>query len=174
MKRQSSSIGHIDGIALVGFRLNPDSQSPDVFTLVTYGDCDSPVQEDGEILFFTEPALALKAYERYAEDIRAVLPPPTKVDLVCDIPAALWIVESQDRDESATVLNCLNTIFDLVRATGFDWPADYKRVLFSLADYLTFHRDLTPFLDEQGNRTQVINALLWCIGGVMVRAKLIG
>src|SRR5438128_2144770 len=90
----------IDGISLVGFRLNPDSQGPDLFTLIAYGERDFPIQDDGQIIFFSEPALASQAYERFTEDIKGVSPPPSEVDLVCDVAGALHLIEVEARDES--------------------------------------------------------------------------
>jgi hypothetical protein len=159
---------------MIGFRLNPDGESPDVFALIAYGDRDFPIQDDGRILFFSNPALALEVYQLCPEDVKSVTTPPSEVQLVCDVAGALHLIKSQDFDDSATVLNCLNTIFDLVASTGLSWPPNYQSSLHALADHLTFHRELTPFLGEQVSRTTAVDAFLWCIGAVTMNAKLIG
>jgi len=164
----------IEGVALIGFRLNPDSESSDLFTLMAYGDRDFPVQQAGRIVFFCDVALVPVAFKCFPDEITRGLQPPLEAQLVCDLARALHIIETRDCDDSATVLNCLNTLFDLVTASGLYWPNRYKHVLYSLADHLTFQQEFLAFLEQRGvTRRRIIDAFLWCIGAVSVKAKLI-
>jgi hypothetical protein len=174
MEDYSAKHGQVEGVALIGFRLNPNTETAELFTLMAFGFRDFPVKDDRQVVFFTKPALAHQAYERFPEEIRELGPPPSEVSLVCDIAGALHIIESKAHDDSATVLNCLNTLFDLIDATDLEWSTDYKNALQRLADHLTFDTDLTLFFGEQVSRNHAIDALLWCVGAVTVNAKIIG
>jgi len=164
----------LDGIALIGFRLQPERVDPDLFTLMAYGESDFPVHDGVRILFFADPALAAKVCEYWPEEIRRLAKSPFEIDLVCDVEKALHIIKNENQDDSSFLLNCLNTFFDLVAATGHAWPKGYETLLSRLADRLTFEREFMTFLEqEQVGRSDILDAFLWCMGSIAANAKLI-
>jgi len=164
----------LDGIALIGFRLQADSVNPDFFTLMAYGERDFPVRDGVQIVFFTEPALAAKVCEYWPEEIRRLAKASLEIDLVCDVAKALHIIKNEDQDDSSILLNCLNTFFDLVVATGHACPKGYERALSRLADRLTFEREFATFLEQEHvSRSDILDAFLWCMGSIAANAKLI-
>jgi hypothetical protein len=106
----------IDGISLVGFRLLPESDSPDWYTLFTYGVKDIPVMDNDQVVFFRSLDLVDKAYAFFDDSIKSLSPPPSELDYVCDVAEMLYIINNEDRDESATIVNGLNIMFDLLKA----------------------------------------------------------
>lgn len=160
---------------LIGFRIDPDNVNPQLYTLMIINEKDHPIIVDKQILFFTKPRLADKALELADPDIRKLGPAPKKVDLVCDIAQMLHLVESKKVDPSAFILNCLNTLFDLIRAWKYPMPPEYKRILHKFAGHLTFEKEFESFLIKEGiSREEIFNALFWCIGVIVSKAKFIG
>lgn len=163
-----------EGLSLVGFRINPNNEDPEIFTLIIYDGQDSPLMVDGQIVFFSKPELVSKAYDLCTDDLKALGSPPTDVDLVCDIAETLHIINHQNGDSASIVLNCLNTIFDLVQAANTNMPEEYKTILYGLADHLTFNHEFSDFLQQHSiDRETIINATLWCIGAVAVKSMIL-
>jgi hypothetical protein len=159
---------------LFGFRIDPDREEPEIYTLFIYGEQERPLVADGNIVFFSRPDLILSALKLCEIDTSQLGIPPTEVSLVCDIAETLHLISYKDIDDSATILNCLNTVFDLVKATSVPLPNDYKRVLYSLADHLTFEQEFASFLTQNDiKRSMIENAIMWCMGAVMSKSKLL-
>ena len=164
-----------DTLWLIGFYLDPDAERPDIYTLFRPGDEDKPLVSGGYVVFFSELALAPKAAELC--DVQITTPVSLfaeDVDLECYVAESLYLINSQDTDSSATIVNFLNTLFDLVKATQLPMPAEYKRVLYAFADHLTFNREFSTFFAQQSiSRSMITNAILWCIGAVVAKSKLL-
>ena len=91
---------------------------------------------------------------------------------MCDFAEALYLIESEDKDESATIINCINTLSDLLPATGLKLPADCKTILAKFADHLTFHREYGEFLRRENlARSAIRDAVFWCLGCIAAKAK---
>ena len=156
-----------EALWLIGFRINPEREDPEIYTLIAHRDKDRPLVVDNQIVFFTRPELAIKALELADPNIKKLGPPPKDVDLVCDLAETLYLIDSKDIDPSATIINFLNTLFDLVAAIDTPIPSEYKQVLYSFADHLTFNRGYGKFLTQQKiSRSMIINAIYWCVGAV--------
>jgi hypothetical protein len=147
--------------------VDPESTGePDLYTL--YVDADRPIVADRSIVFFADPRQASQAVKRDDEPEVRGLAAPHDVAVVYDLPLALYRLANEDIDPDAVILNCLNVLFDLVRATGIPPVAAVKDELYPLADHLTFDREYGSYLDaEPGRRGRVIDAILWCIGAVV-------
>ena len=90
----------INGVSLIGFRIDPDSESPDIYTLMTYGAREVPIVVDGKILFFTSVSSVKVAYDFFSEDVKSVASVPSGTDAICDVAKALHIINHQDLTES--------------------------------------------------------------------------
>ena len=155
---------------LIAFHLDPDTEYPNIYTLFVTE--DSPLVSDEYIVFFNEPGLASKAVEMYGDGVKDGL--PQEVDLHCYIAESLYLINSEAVDPSATIINSLNILLDLVKATRLSMPEEYERLLYAFADYLTFDRDLSVFFAQEGNtRSRVLDAVLWCIGAVVSKSKVL-
>lgn len=169
-----NSIENPETLYLFGFRIDPDKEDPEIYTLFIYGEQERPLVADGYIVFFSRPELALSALKLCEIDTSQLGMPPAEVALVCDIAETLHLIRYKDIDESATILNCLNTVFDLVKAILLPLPNDYKQVLYSFADHLTFEQEFASFFTQNEiQRSMIENAILWCMGAVMSKAKLL-
>jgi hypothetical protein len=151
-----------DGLALVGFRLDPNREDPEVYTLIVYGGNDRPVVIHDRIVLFTRPELVLRAYELGDANEKQLGPPPQSTSLVCDIAEMLNIIKNQRTDKSSVILNCINTLLDLADVSGLLMPSEYRSILFDFADHLTFHREFATYLGQKNIRREVIvDAILW-------------
>jgi|JFJP01.1.fsa_nt_gi hypothetical protein len=160
---------------LIGFSLDPDTASPDFYTLIFPGDRDEPLQNEGYLIFFSDPKLASHALTFAQNDYNPTIHLlPNEIDAVYDVAQTLYLLNQAEIDNEAAIVNCLNIMFDLVRATTLPMPPEYKRLLYALADHLTFERELTPFFEQQQiTRQSVIDAFIWCMGAIASKFKLI-
>ena len=160
-------------LVLVGLRLDGQHDGPQFYTLLAVGgDNERPIVAEGRILFFTHPNLAPKALAM-DEGLKKFGPPPQEVETFCDIAEALHLVNSQDADPDAVVLDCLLILDDLVRATRLNMPDRYQGLLTELAARLTERDSLKKIFSSQALRSHVEDALLWCVGAIAVKSRML-
>jgi len=163
-----------EGLALIGFRIDPKNSGPNIYSLFIYGDQDIPVIAEGQILLFVKPELVFRAFELGDANIKRLGPPVQNVYLVCDIVEALNLIKNEPLDTSAVILNCLNTMFDLVQASGIRMPSEYRQILYEFADHLTFEREYESYIIQKNiQRESIVDAILWCIGAIVTRARIL-
>lgn len=166
-------------IDLIGFRVNPDCEEPELYILMICADKDYPLMVEGDIIFFTKPTLGLKAVQLSSNvDLQKIILKTMNdvddVDFVVDIAEVLYLISDKNIDDQATIINCLNTLFDLVLCTGIPMPSNYKKLLYNFADHLTFHQEFSSFLEQHSiSRSWVIDAILWCMNTVVAKSKLL-
>lgn len=169
------SINNISDTAvwLIGFRLNPDSDDADIYTAILHGEIDKPLMIDDQIIFSKQLETLAHVIDS-VPNVNQSISPLHKVDLICDVAEALYLITAEDIDTSATIINFLNILFDLVRATKLSMPANYKNILYSFADHLTFSQEFKRFLEEKKiTRGEIRDAILWSIGTIMVKTKML-
>ena len=159
---------------LFGFRIDPDTEIPNLYTLIVYGEQEPPLVAGGQLVFFTRPELAINALQLCNIDVKKQGKPPTQIDAICDIAETLYLLDAEDIDESGTMLNCLNALLNLVAATLTPMPTEYKQVLYALADNLNIDREFASFLAEEDiQRSEIVNAILWCVGAITAKSRLL-
>lgn len=159
---------------LFGFRIDPDTEIPNLYTLIVYGEQEPPLVAGGQLVFFTRPELALNALQLCDIDVSELGRPPTQIDAICDIAETLYLLDAEDIDESGIMLNCLNALLNLVKATLTPMPTEYKRVLYAFADHLNIEEEFASFLAEEDiQRSEIVNAILWCVGAITVKSRLL-
>ncbi|MFM9263953.1 hypothetical protein [Tychonema sp. BBK16] len=159
---------------LCGFRIDPETEAPNLYTLIAYGEQEPPLVAGGQLVFFSRPELAINALQLCDIDVTTLGMPPTEIDAICDIAETLYLLDAEDIDESDTIVNCLNTLFDLVKAILMPMPTEYKRVLYAFADHLTFEQEFASFLNEEDiQRSEIVNAILWCVGAITAKSRLL-
>src|SRR5690242_11047332 len=147
-------------ITPVGLSFGMRGHGADLLIIEVIGNKDSPIRFNGRMIAFADEKLCRTALEL----LKPLLPTGVKLehkyDFVCDIPGAIKLVTEEDEDRDAVVLNCINTLLDLVATGPFDLPDGY-RILRALADRLTFRGEFGEF---KQTRLLLRNALLWCAG----------
>lgn len=161
-----------DGKYLVGFKLDPDRENCDFFTVVFCGDIDQPLTIDDYIIFFNDISILSKTLEFVAPEILQDL--DISDFAIIDIAEMLYLIEREKIDNSAIILNGLNMIFDLVKASRLKMPDECKRILYRFADYCTFNQEISVFFENENiSRKQIINNILWCIGAIVSKSKIL-
>jgi hypothetical protein len=160
---------------LLAIYLDPEQQASTLFALMLVGRQDEPLMVDGRIAFFTDRRRARELIEKYGPHLRADRNDVDEPARRCDIAQALHFLSAGGYDETASVLNSVNPLLDLVRASGIEMTEERKRVLYSIADYTTTSKDLTRYLEEEGDypSRQLVDAVLWCVGAVVMKGKLV-
>jgi hypothetical protein len=161
-------------LALIALRATPYHEGYQLYTLLAVGgDNERPLTAEGSIVFFTDPKAAAKALVLDAS-MSSLGPAPTHLEVVCDLAECLYLVNSQDADPHGTLLDCLLILDDLVRATRLHMPERYQSLLTELTARLTEGRQLKQIFSNAALRHHVEDALLWCVGAVTVKARIVG
>ncbi|MEZ4364492.1 MAG: hypothetical protein R3B48_30225 [Kofleriaceae bacterium] len=155
--------------------LDPDESKPVLYGLVLEGAADQPLMLADRILLFHDPARAERLVLEYGGAMNADKVDVSKPFFWCDIAQTLHLLQAGGVDSDACVLSAVNALLDLVRATGVRIPPDTKAALHSIADYCTMNKDLTKYLEEEGDHSSeaLVGAVLWCVGLVAVKAKVV-
>jgi hypothetical protein len=160
-------------LAMAGFRIDPTHEGPQFYTLLAIGgDNERPLTADGRIIFFVRTTLVYKALAM-DKSLAVLGNPPRDVETICDVAQTLYLVNSQDEDPDGVVLDCLLIFDDLVRATQISMPERYQAILTELAGRLTEGQSLKRVFTSDALRQHVEDALLWCVGAVTMKAKLL-
>ncbi|HKD84497.1 MAG TPA: hypothetical protein VKB58_07095 [Terriglobales bacterium] len=167
-----SPLSH-EELVLVAFRLDGEHDGPQFYTLLAVGgDNERPLMANDRLLFFSRPELASKVLALDAE-LAGFGPAPAEVESFCDVAEALHLVNSQNADPDAVVLDCLLMFDDLVRATKLHMPDRYQGILTELTARLTERTSLADIFTSHFLRERVEDALLWCIGAIAIKARMI-
>jgi hypothetical protein len=162
-----------EDLILVGFRLDASHEGPQFYTVLAVGgDNERPLTADGRIIFFTDGRLAAKALA-LDPSLARLGPAPEQIETFCDVAEALYRVNSQNADPDGVILDCLLVFDDLVRATKLHMPDRYQGILTELAARLTEGAQLRNIFTNVALREHVEDALLWCVGAVTVKARII-
>ena len=160
-------------LVLVGFRVEAGHEGPQFYTLLAVGgDNERPLTADGRIVFFTHPHLAAKALA-LDSSLARLGAAPEELETFCDVAEVLYRVNSQNTDPEGVILDCLLVFDDLVRATRLHMPDRYQGILTELAARLTEGAQLKSIFTKSTLREHVEDALLWCIGAVTAKARLL-
>lgn len=157
---------------LVGVRLDPNFSHPDFYTMVTDNPAYWPITYKNQIILFQALSARQAALDFYLGQLG--LPPksaPEEPTLILDFAQAFYLLSQESSDEESCLLNIINTVLDMLKATSVAVPAMYRADLHQLADHLTFNREFASFLkDQQLDRTEIIEALQWSLGAVLSRS----
>ena len=160
---------------LLAIGLDPDKTVPDLYGLIYEGETDVPLMVNGRIVFFTDPARAYELIQQHGAALVADEIDVEKPFFWCDIAQALYYLSSGGIDTGASVLGAVNALLDLVKASGATMDDRRRRALYAIADYCTFSKDLTKYLEEEGDYSsdELVDAVLWCVGAVVVKARIV-
>jgi hypothetical protein len=160
-------------IYIIGFVIRDDADEPDFYALVR-GDTDCPLIVDERIVFATSLQTVKHAAALGGRDWQ-LGSLPVEPCLVVDVADALYKIESEDQDNTASILNVLNTSLDFAHIFRKDFPPGLKGMLNGFADHLTFHTDLTSFFgQDRERRLAMIDAFLWLLGLILSHSRLLG
>jgi hypothetical protein len=160
---------------LLAISLDPDRTEPELYGLIYESETDVPLMVDGRIVFFTDPAKAPELIRQHGAALIADEIDVAKPLLWCDVAQALHFLSSGGMDTEASVLEAVNMLLDLVKASGVRLDERRRRALYAIADYCTFSKDLTKYLEEEGDYSsaELVDAVLWCVGAVAVKARIL-
>lgn len=163
----------VEGLYVVGFRLDPSSEGPQFYTLIALeGENERPLTANGRVVFFTELRHARRALSLGDSEFRRLKSPSEGVDMMCDLAQALHVANAQDADTDGVLMDAIACLDDLVRAIQINVPAECMAVLSGLAARLGDTPEFGTWLTEQGlDRERLEDALLWCIGAVASKSS---
>jgi hypothetical protein len=158
-------------LEIIGFKIFSSTKKIDFYTIIFYGDNDRPIMKNDRILFFTKLKFVPEIIENGLPETKNLMLSSRQASFICDLKEALRLIENEDIDNFATIIDSLNMIFDLVRSTKLNFPDQYKKALFLFADHLTFDRSISDFFEQTKlSRTLMIDGILWCIGAIFSKS----
>ena len=158
---------------MVGIRLDGSHDGPQFYTVVAVGgDNERPITADGRLLFFINPQMAAQALALDPSMARTG-EPPKEIETFCDVAEALHLINAAHEDPDGVVLDCLLIFDDLVRATRLHMPDRYQGLLTELTARLTERDSLRKIFSSHELREHVEDALLWCVGAIAVKSRMI-
>lgn len=164
-------------LEIVGFKINYESEMLDFYCIMAtnFQGPDYFVSYDKHPICFTNIDFAEEAFQLASPaDVLGLKPPSKSIALQVDLPQALLLLKTQDTDVSDTIINVLNTFFDLVNATEHLLPTHYKKHLFAFADHLTFDKNYAHFFSENDvQRSEIADGILWMIGAITSSMKIL-
>lgn len=162
-------------IRLVGFRVNPDVEGVEFYSIFLEANVDRPLIIDERFAFFTEINAAKNIIKNSNLCEKTDLfEAKGEIDYCCDIAETLYLIASQRVDQQAVILNCINTILDLEKWLKIKAPEEFKQGLRLFADYLTFHQELESFFEsEKITRREITNAIIWYVGAIFICSTII-
>lgn len=160
---------------LLAIGLDPDKMVPDLYGAIHEAEQDVPLMVDGRIVFFTEPSRARDLIRQYGAQWADDLMDVEKPSLWCDVAQALHFLSAGGIDTQVSVVDAVNVLLDLVKAVGAKMVDSRRRALHAIADYCTFTKDLTKYLEEEGDHSsrELVDAVLWCVGAIVMKARIL-
>jgi len=157
------------------YRLKFGSLLPAIYVLVFYGETEVILNQRGVIISFRRLSQASSIVRRFASGETCRCPfGSNHVSLTCDLTELAQFIMYRRKDRHAKLLNGLNTLLELVDATKLEFPKQYKKSLYALADHVTFSDDVATFFSSSVfSRKQVLDAVLWSIGVVCTRTLIV-
>jgi hypothetical protein len=161
-----------DEIWVIGFRIDPDQENYDVLTVIFSGDIDQPLTIDGYIVFFNAIDVLSKTLEIAAPEVFK------KIDIsefyIVDIAMTLHLISKGEIDDSVVIVESLNIIIDLAKTTKLPMPSEYKHILYQAADYFTFSKEISAFFESSNiTRIQLFDVIIWCMGAIVIKSKML-
>jgi hypothetical protein len=92
-----------------------------------------------------------------------------------DVAQALRYLSAGGFDERASVLDAVNSLLDLVRATSTPFGDQRRAALYDIANYCTMSKDLTKYFEVEGEHSsaELVDAVLWCVGVVAAHSTIV-
>lgn len=162
-------------LRLISVAIDPDLKRPELFYLLFEGEKDYPILDSGRIVFFGTIQEASANAVRYIESLHVDIIDIDTPFMCLDIPNTLYFLTEGNIDNGCVVLNSINLLIDLVKATSICSALSLLPTLKHIADYAMFSTDMRAFRDNQepsviDNR---VNAVLLSIGAVCVSSRVI-
>ena len=169
----TASIEPLWRLLAIGF--DPDKTVPDLYGAIHDGEPDVPLMVEGRIVFFTDPARAPDLIRQYGGPRASDPAEVSKPTLWCDVAQALHHLSAGGIDTSTSIVDAVNVLLDLVKASGTKMVDDRRRALHSIADYCTTSKDITKYLEEVGDHSsrELVDAVLWCVGAIVVKSRIL-
>jgi len=160
---------------LLAVALDPDRSTPELYGVIHEAEKDIPLMADGRIVFFTDPTRARELIQMHGGAWVTDPMDVAKPSFWCDVAQALHFLSAGGIDTTASVVNAVNVLLDLVKATGIEIEDRRRKALYAIADYCTVSKDLTRYLEEVGDYSsdELVDAVLWCVGAVVVMARIL-
>ena len=162
-----------EALYLVGFRLDPDAEGPQFYTLFVLESAnDRPLVSGGRVVFFADPSQAGSALSLADNDMSRLGPPPRDLEILCDVAQALHVANAQTEDTDGVLIETIALFDDLIRSIQINVPAQYMSVLSALSERLAASPEFATMLAETGlDRETIEDAIMWCVGAVAVKSR---
>ncbi|MEM7514423.1 MAG: hypothetical protein AAF388_26080 [Bacteroidota bacterium] len=159
----------------IGLRIHEENPDPEYYILVFVGgEKDAPLTDDGKFLLFREGPFRKYVQENFGINI---LPKEfvEEIGMVCELGSSLDLLRNYSYDNSAEILNTLNTLLDVIECLRLPMDKQAFRILEKLADHLTFSREYgeSYFNKDEMTRKENIDAYVSLMGWIFLNSKIV-
>ncbi|MCP4219594.1 MAG: hypothetical protein GY765_33485 [bacterium] len=159
---------------LLGFYFKLNSEEPDLYMLMFFGDKEIPLGSDTGLLFFDNPNLASTVFDTTLASKRQFELPLEDDFVLYDFVQMLHLIENENEDNDAMTLDCINLMTDFQEWLSLPLLPPEKKILYSFADHLTFNREFKSFLDESEiSRGEAKEAIQWLMKQIFPRCMVL-
>lgn len=160
---------------LLAISLDPDKSDPELYGLILEGVDDQPLLLNERILLFRDASRAEEILRTHGAHLEANRVDVAKPFFWCDVAQTLYLLQAGGIDNDACVLGAVNVLLDLVKFTGLQVALETKAALHSIANYCTMNKDISKYIEEEGDYPSetLTDAILWCVGAVTVKSTVI-
>jgi len=159
---------------LICYYINPDGYKPDFYNVMFYGDETISVMRKRKHLFFEDKKMlktVLSLSEPALEDIDSL---ERGYDANVMFGKTIHLLSKGSIDHSCTAINCINLFDDLLHDAKISISQKTKKVLYPIADQLTFNRRYGHFLKEKKiGRRELIDILQLFFNQILKRAMFV-
>ncbi len=156
-------------LSIIGIGVDPNSTEPDFYVLAVDDDSaiTRPITHEGYIVIFTKIGEAPLVLLLAPPNIIELGPAPNEEILLIDAIQVLYLLEAQDVDDKAVLLNFINVTMDFIEAIHYTIPIEYQKILIDFANHLTIEKEFASFFATHDvNREKMKNAITWLIGAI--------
>ena len=159
---------------MTGIQLDLQEEDGNLFTVIIDHNGDlSPLIVEERILFFTDRSLLSEGLNLGAIDATQYVYDEEEIFTVY-YALAIELLTNGGRDETAVILNLLNTFDDFLIGLKITIPSEFKSEIYSIANFLTFDKSLSDYFQESTEaRARVIKSVQWCLGAILSKAKIL-
>ncbi len=175
MNETTTDLSQLDvELELLEFIFKRNTENPDLYMLMIFGDEDIPIIIEDKLIFINESSLASSVLDTAPSYIREFAPPPLETTTLYNFPRMFHMVKSLDVDPDCTILNCLNLLLDFLYAFEIPLPQKTKEILYTFANHLTLNREFKSFLNESGiSRGEAKEAIQWLMKQIFPRCMVL-
>lgn len=142
----------------------------ELFLIFFTGETDRPLVVNNRVCFFSREVF-LEMLNNIGISISSKKL-DIEIDYLVDMNKVLKLISFNSLDRDATLVISINTLLDMFYPLNIKLPNEYKHVLYSFANHLSFNKRYGSFFKENDiSRIDLVNAITWLSGTILLNSS---